>query len=221
MNSDVLQIVLTDNSWLYAGLAALMPEMLCLQAGFCAHRLPREVWVARRIIIAVDSRIVFRGEWTVFNALQVLRPDATTVWLTREETGRVFPAGSRGDRIVAQKQNIVSLRLALRRLSLWADPRREEVRVAGNGLTLTERRLLPLFLSGMRVPALSRLTGRPVKTLYTHRHKILAKTGFRQMVFLQFVYERNGGLPGIPELETPDDTTPGNQEEEDTGECTV
>lgn len=38
MNSNVL----TDNSWLYAGLAALLPEMVCLQAGFCAHRLPRE-----------------------------------------------------------------------------------------------------------------------------------------------------------------------------------
>lgn len=61
MNSDVLLIVLTDNSWLYAGLAALLPEMVCLQAGFSAHRLPREVRYARHVIIAVDSRILFRG----------------------------------------------------------------------------------------------------------------------------------------------------------------
>ena len=61
MNSEVLLIVLTDNSWLYAGLAALQPEMVCLQAGFSAHRLPREVRYARHVIIAVDSRILFRG----------------------------------------------------------------------------------------------------------------------------------------------------------------
>jgi len=220
MNSDVLLIVLTDNYWLYAGLAALLPEMVCLQAGFSAHRLPREVRHARRVIIAVDSRIVFRGEWSVFNALRARRPDATAVWLTREETGRVFPAGSRGERIVPQQQDIVSLCLALRRAWQWAELRREDERVAGYGLTLTERRLLPLFLSGVSVPVLSQLTGRTVKTLYTHRHKILAKTGFRQPAFLQFVYERNRGLPGIPGLERTD-SMPQKQEDEETGKCTV
>ncbi|ENU9806397.1 helix-turn-helix transcriptional regulator [Salmonella enterica] len=144
----------------------------------------------------------------MFNALQVRRPDATVVWLAREETGRVFPAGSRGERIVYQKQDIVSLRLALRRAWQWEEPRRGEERVACNGLTLTESRLLPLFLSGVSVPELSRLTGRPVKTLYAHRYKILAKTGFRQPAFLQFVYERNRGLPGIPGLEHTDSMSP-------------
>lgn len=220
MNSDELLIVLTENSWLYAGIVALLPEMVCLQTGFSAHRLPREVRYARRVIIAVDSRILFRGEWSVFNALRARRPDATAVWLTREESGRVFPAGSRGVRIVPQQQDIVSLRLALRRARHWEELRRGEERVTGNGLTLTERRLLPLFLSGVSVPVLSQLTGRPVKTLYTHRHKILAKTGFRQPAFLQFVYERNRGLPGIPGLEHTD-AMPLKQEDEERGECTV
>ena len=132
----------------------------------------------------------------------------------------MFPAGSRGERIVPQQQDIVSPRLALRGARQWEEPRRGEERVTGNGLTLTERRLLPLFLSGVSVPVLSQLTGRPVKTLYTHRHKILAKTGFRQMAFLRFVYERNGGVPG---LEHSDDamSQKQNQEEEGTGECTV
>lgn len=119
-----------------------------------------------------------------------------------------------------QQQDIVSPRLALRGARQWEEPRRGEERVTGNGLTLTERRLLLLFLSGVSVPVLSQLTGRPVKTLYTHRHKILAKTGFRQMAFLRFVYERNGGVPG---LEHSDDamSQKQNQEEEGTGECTV
>lgn len=220
MNSDVLLIVLTDNSWLYAGLAALLPEMVCLQAGFSAHRLPREVRYARHVIIAVDSRIVFRGEWSSLTALKARRPDATVVWLTREETGRVFPSGSRGDRILNQQQDIVSLRNALRRVVQWKEFRGGEECVTVTSLTLMERRLLPLFLSGASVPLMSKLTGKPLKTLYSHRHKILAKTGFRQMAFLRFVYERNGGVPG---LEHSDDamSQKQNQEEEGTGECTV
>lgn len=82
------------------GLNALLPEMSCLRAEFSSPCLPPEVRTAGRVIIAVDNRKLFLEEWIVFNALQVLRPDATTVCLTREETGRVFPAGSRIERIV-------------------------------------------------------------------------------------------------------------------------
>lgn len=201
MNNEVLLIVLTENSWLYAGLAALLPEMVCLQMGFSSGFLPREVQFARRVVIAVDSRIVLRGKLSVLNALQVHQPGAIVVWLTREETGRVFPLRSCGDRILKQQQDIVSLRLALRRASKFPTPHREEECVADIGLTLTEQRLLPLFLSGAGVQMLSKLTGMPRKTLYSHRHKILAKTGFRLSAFLLFVYKRNRGLPGIPGLE--------------------
>ncbi|QZN95424.1 hypothetical protein [Symbiopectobacterium purcellii] len=70
MNNDVLLIVLTEDRWLYAGLAALMPEMVCRLSGFLAHRQPRVVRVARHIIIVVDSRILFRGEWSGIQAQQ-------------------------------------------------------------------------------------------------------------------------------------------------------
>lgn len=196
-HQQVLLIVLTDNSWLHAGLAALLPEMDCLQVRFCVQCLPCESRHTQRVIIAVDSQIMFRGEWTAFNSLKTLRPDATIVWLIRKETGRLFPTGSRSERIVHQQQDIVSLRLALRSAVLQ---RAESRRVVGTGLTPTERRLLPFFLSGRNVPELSQLTGKSIKTLYSHRHKILSKTGFRQLSFLKLVYERNHGLPGISGL---------------------
>lgn len=196
-HEKVLLIVLTEDCWLYTGLVALLPEMACLQAVFCAQCLPREVRYAQRVIIAVDSRIMFRGEWTTFNSLKTLRPDSTIVWLMRKETGCLFPTGSRGECIVHQQQDIASLRLALRSAFLQ---RAESRRVVGTVLTPTERRLLPLFLSGRNVPELSRLMGKSIKTLYSHRHKILSKTGFRQLSFLKFVYERNHGLLGISGL---------------------
>lgn len=222
MNNDVLLIVLTEDRWLYAGLAALLPDMVCRLSGFFARRLPHQVSYAGQVLIAVDSRILFRGgEWSAFHALRRSRPDARVVWLTRKETGRVFPSGSSGDRILNQQQDIFSLRDAFRRMAQWQESRRGEACVTVTGLTQMERRLLPFFLSGASMPLLSKLTGKPLKTLYSHRHKILSKTGFRQLAFLQFVYERNGGLPGVPGLERSDDTMPQNQEKEETGECTV
>lgn len=215
MNGDVLLIVLTDNYWLYAGLSALLPEMVCRQAGFCSHSLPREVRNARRVIIAVDCRILFSGVWTAFNALKDSCPGADVIWLVRKETGRLFPLGSCGNRVVHQRQDVASLRLTLQR----PQPRREEERVAGISMTLKERQLLPLFLADVSVPLLSRLTGKSVKTLYVYRHKILLKTGFRQLAFLQFVYERNRGLPGILGLDFTDNSMPKNQVDEETGEC--
>lgn len=160
---------------------------------------------------------MFRGEWSALKTLKARRPDATVVWLTRKETGRVFPSGSRGDRILNQQQDIFSLRNALRRGAQWQESRGGEECVVVTGLTLTERCLLPLFLSGASVPLLSKLTGKPLKTLYSHRHKILSKTGFRQLAFLQFVYERNRGVPGIPGVGLPDEKS----EHKERGACTV
>ncbi|EPY7113973.1 transcriptional regulator [Klebsiella variicola] len=202
MNSDVLLMVLTENNWLYAGLAALLPEMVCMKMRFNISRPPHEVNEARRVVIAVDSLLFFRGEWTAFNNLKALRPDAIVVWLTREVTGRMFPVESRGERILAQTLDIVSLRQALRQASHWAKSLSDDECVVAANLTLTERCLLPYFLSGLSIHAVARLTGRAVKTLYTCRHRILEKTGFRQAIFLQFVHERNQGLPGIRGLGT-------------------
>ncbi|WP_323169252.1 transcriptional regulator [Pantoea agglomerans] len=199
----MLLVVLTENNWLYAGLAALLPEMLCLRMKFGACRLPGEVRAADHIMVVVDGQIFLRGEWDAFNALRARRTDASVVWLTGKNTGKVFPVESRGDRLLTQDLDIVSLRIALRKpswgqstgLTIGADY------VAATELTLTERRLLPGFMSGMSVHVFSRLTGIPVKTLHTHRYNILAETGFRKLAFLQFVYERNHGLPGVPALE--------------------
>ncbi|MEI9540123.1 transcriptional regulator [Enterobacter cancerogenus] len=192
MNSDVLLIVLTENSWLYAGLTALLPEVNCVLLKFNSKKLPDNVMHAGRVMVVVDSFILFRGEWGGFNHLKSYRPDITVCWLTRKETGRGFPVNSCGDRVLNQQQDLISMRNAL-----LGHFRKKEIEtyVMPINLTLTERILLPDILSGMNVKLLSRITGKSVKTLYSHRQQILAKTGFRQFVFLQFVYIKNLGLP--------------------------
>lgn len=91
-----------------------------------------------------------------------------------------------------QQQNLTSLRNAL--LGYFRKKETETFVVPIN-LTLTESILLPDLLSGMSMDLLSRITGKSVKTLYSHRQRILAKTGFRQFVFLQFVYMKTLDLP--------------------------
>lgn len=186
---------MTENRWLYLGLAALMPEMICVNLRFSDSRLLDIIREAGRLLIVVDSRIILRGEWTALDALKMKRPDARLIWLILNETGRFFPEGNRGDMILAQRLDIVSLYLALKRM-LSGFSQGEYVK--GIELTKKEHCLLPYFASGLSMHEISQLTNTPVKTLYTHRQKILAKAGLRQPAFLHYVYKCNQGLPRIP-----------------------
>lgn len=199
---NILLVVLTENNWLYAGLTALLPEMNCLRMNYSAHSMPREVMSASRVIIVVDSLIFFRGEWLALNSLRNSREDITVVWLTREHTGRIFPSTSRGDRILAQKQDIATLRLSISEILYLPEISVYRDSVRAVSLTLTERRLLPYFMAGVSLPLLSRRLGNSVKTLYIHRQSIMTKAGFRQPVFMEYLHQCNPALSWIfsPEL---------------------
>lgn len=190
-----LLVVITENNWLFTGINDLLPEMTCLKLGYDTENLPQEVKNVRNIIIAVDSLIIFRGEWMTFNKLRAHREDISVVWLTQEHTGRIFPATSRGDRILSQKQDITSLYHTLREIAEHSSLCRINAdRVIPVSLTLTEQRLLPFFTAGVSLSALSRQLGCAIKTLYHHRNSIVTKAGFRQPAFLEYVYHCNPGF---------------------------
>ncbi|MCL6723079.1 MULTISPECIES: helix-turn-helix transcriptional regulator [Enterobacter] len=197
MMDNILLVVLTENNWLFTGLAALLPEMACLRMDYGTCDMPQEVKDASRVIVVVDSLIFFRGEWLTFNTLRTCREDMAVVWVTREQTGRIFPATSQGDRILAQTQDITSLGLTLREVSQSSVARKNADCVRPVRLTQTERRLLPYFTAGVSLPVLSGRLGCAVKTLYTHRQNILAKAGFRQPIFMEYVYRCNPGFSGL------------------------
>lgn len=194
MNSKSLMVILTENSWLYMGLSALMPELICVHSRFSESRLPDITPEAERVLIVVDSRIILRGEWSAINALKAERPDAITVWLILNETGRLFPEEYGGDWVLPQKFAPAGLRMALQRIFSGLS---EVERIRKIELTHTEWSLLPYFVSDLSMHTISRLTGKDAKTLYTHRHRILTKAGLRLPAFLKFIFKRNQGLPGI------------------------
>jgi len=186
-NSSVM-LVLTENSWLYIGLTALMPEIICVQLRFSDNHLPDIIPEADNVFMVVDSRIIFQGEWSAFNALRMKRPDANTVWLMLEETGRLIPEKNCGGRILSQKIDTASLRLAMKGI---LSGRSFDEHAGDIGLTSTELSLMPYFVSDLSMQAISRLTNKSVKTLYTHRQRVMNKAGLRLSAFLKFVHQRN------------------------------
>lgn len=194
MNGKALMVILTENIWLYAGLSALIPELICVHLPFSDSHLPDIIAEAERVIIIVDSRIILRGEWSALNALNLKIPGATIVWLKLNETGWLFPEENHGDWVLPQKLNPAVLHQALKRVFSGLS---ESERVKKIELTHTERSLLPYFVSDLSMHTISRLTGRDAKTLYTHRYRILTKAGLRLPVFLKFIFKRNQGLLGI------------------------
>ncbi|ENJ4070673.1 transcriptional regulator [Enterobacter hormaechei] len=194
MNSKSLMVILTENSWLYMGLSGLMPELICVHSRFSERHLPDIITEAARVLVVVDSRIIFKGEWSAFNALKLKRPDARTVWLLVNETGWLFPEKCRKDWALSQKLDPTALHLALERIYSGFS---EAECVRKIELTHTERSLLPYFVSDLSIHTVSRLTGKDVKTLYTHRQRILTKAGLRLPAFLKFIYKRNQGVQGI------------------------
>ena len=194
MNSKPLMVILTENSWLYMGLSALVPELICVHSRFSESHLPDITPEAESVLIVIDSRIILRGEWSALNALKAERPDAITVWLILNETGRLFPGEYCGDWILPQKIAPTGLRMALQKIFSGLS---EAERVRRIELTHTEQNLLPYFVSDLSMHTISRLTGKDTKTLYTYRHRILTKAGLRLPTFLNFIFNKNKGLSGI------------------------
>ncbi|WP_449544083.1 helix-turn-helix transcriptional regulator [Lelliottia nimipressuralis] len=190
MDSKSLIVILTENSWLYVGLTTLIQGFICVHSRFSDSHLPDIITEAERVLIVVDSRIIFRGEWSTLNALKIIRPDASIVWLMLEETGRLLPEGNQGDRMLDQRLDIAALHIALKKILSGLSEREH---VGNNELTHTEHSLLTYFVSDLSMHTISYLTGKNVKTLYTHRQKIMTKTGFRSPAFFKFVYKRNQG----------------------------
>lgn len=197
MKYNELFVVLTENNYLFFGISGLLKEKTCILVNFAENRIDSHVLQANKVTIVVDCLIIFSGVWNAFNTLQAFRPDATVVWLARSETGRVFPPGRQGDCILDQKMNPVILRHALKYPLTLPVNKRVSERVQSIYLTKMERDFLHAFLRGVPVTDLSVQTGKPTNLLYRYRQRIILKTGIKSIHFLQLIYKRNEGLPGV------------------------
>lgn len=184
-------IVLTDNHWLYAGLAALQPDVCSYHVryrGTGAERVPRGSQVCT---LLVDGSIFYEGAWGGFLALRSRWPQAAVVWLVQDRKGVCFPSGHEGDRVVRLKARASCFKAILREKPHQAQTSLLRGSVTPVTLSATEACLLPHILGGKTVHQLSARTGRSVKTLYGNQSRILKKMGFRSASSLQYVFLRN------------------------------
>lgn len=194
MYRESLLITITDNSWLHAGGEALLPGIANIHLRFSDRLESDIIRNACKIFVLVDSRILINGVWDSYNALINLRPDSTIIWLSRMETGLVFPQGRQGDGLLAQNLNIASLKSALKSVTEDLDSQKQIAKIKDINLTFTERTLMPYFSPNLSIYMISKLTGKSVKTVYVHRQNILVKTGLRYPAFLQFFLSRSPWL---------------------------
>lgn len=199
MTQKTCLLTVTHNRWLAEGLRVLLPELDCRHTGFGVNRLPREVQAlagAGRLVIAVDSHVFLHGSWKALTALFAAAPEAPVVWLAgKNATAGLLPLGHDKGLVLSQALNAATLRRSLFSILLR---RRLTPAPAAKGLTRRERMLLPFMMTGVSLPLLAKSLGGSTKTFYHHRSRIMTKTGFRQMCFLQYIYKKQGGLPRLP-----------------------
>lgn len=197
MYRESLLITITDNSWLHAGVKALLPDMANIHLRFGDILESDIIRNASKIFVLIDCRIVLNGTWDNYNSLINLRPDSTVIWLSRMETGLLFPQGRQGDRLLAQNLDIASLSETLKRTAKDVKHGKKVATIKNINLTFAESRLLNFFCSNLNIHTISKLTGKSVKTLYIHRQNILLKTGLRHPAFLQLALQRSPWLLGL------------------------
>lgn len=194
MKDDARLLVLTENTLLFEGLNALLPELDCHHMRFGVSQLPWKDEGMTGLIIAVDDQIFLQGGWAAFVTLLATAPDASVVWLAgRNATAGSLPSEDEARQVLSYGLDVWGVR---RRI--LAQKFRPVKRIE-RGFSLTEREqlLLPIMMANVGVSLLARLTGCSEKTLYHHRRKIMTKMGFRQICFLQCIYKRNGGIPQL------------------------
>lgn len=184
-------IVLTNNHWLYAGLAALHSDVCGYHVRYSGVGGECITPESRVSILLVDCSIFYEGEWCGFLALRRRWPQAAVLWLVQDRKSVFFPSGQEGDGAVRLKAGVSYFKAVLREYLYQGQTGLLSGRVTPATLSSREFCLLPNILRGQTVHQLSASTGRSVKTLYGNQCNILKKLGFRSVISLQYVYLRN------------------------------
>lgn len=166
----------------------MMPEVACCRMAFESRRIPAGFYEASKVFIAVDCRILFRGEWAALDELLTIQTDVTVIWLTRPDTGLMLPRARWNDRRVDQFLGLRAMRRALRG---EMDKLQESSAEPLQTLTMKEYQVLPYFLADISIATISKVTGIAEKTLYSHRRHILLKAGFRLWCYFQHIHQKN------------------------------
>lgn len=198
MKRQSLIICLTDNFWLYRGVAAMLPEMNVVRVAYDdATFLNSAQNKNKDWILVIDMSVFLTGEWTAFDHILELKPEAKVIWLKRPDSGLIFPAACVGDPIIEQKQDFRNSYQQLRECVFCSQQNQTDNFVENFTLTRKESNLLLYLIHDLDIRLIAKWSGIAMKTLYHHRRAILKKAGFSRLDMMQLVFRKNLHLLNI------------------------
>lgn len=201
MKDKMLIVCLTDNMWLYQGVASMLSGLKVINANYYDAFTPPYLRTEDNCIVLADMSIFRSGEWTAFDSLLDQKPDARVIWLKRPDSGGLLPIVRYGDPILEQKQNVRRFRKKLRRFIFSPGSIRDEEKVNHISLTQKDKALLPYFIQEPNMKIIAENTGLTPKTLYNRRNRISLSMGFSHFNAMIQVLKNNMHL--LPEIISP------------------
>lgn len=182
-------IVVTNDNYTFLGIANLFKQGRCFMQKFsCKLPSPRKnLKKSRRVIIIIDSRILFHGSLTLLSELIEDYPNASRIWLTRRDTGRFYPEHCENDPDISFELPLDHFILSVHHYaSLKTSPKNNNKPNISK-----EKVLLGFFLLDMDFHRIAKHSNLSIKTLYIHRQRIYRKYHFNSFLHLKFIYGKN------------------------------
>lgn len=176
-------IVLTDNYYLYYGVASCLPEHTCIHSTFTGQNAVK--FACSRPLVLVDSKIFFCRAWENFSSLFERYPQGRFVWLPYGPNERYLRDDALSIRC-CELSDVRTFRDAVERCS------------AENVISLTKRKVLSrieekflaCLLTGMTINETSTFLKKPTSYSYALRSKLAEIIGLNNSCHLSFHLEK-------------------------------
>lgn len=177
---DDVCIILTDNLYLYLGIAASLPTLKCKHASFSGNMSAN--FNSKEPIILIDSMIFFSRVWTNFTALFEKFPQGKFSWIPNGHRERFLL-----DTVFLIKRCDIADPISFSRaVDKHLKNKCVEKHVKNYSLSSVEKRLFQCFFMGMSVHNISKYIKRPASYIYASRMQLSKKMGLKHPCYLSF-----------------------------------
>lgn len=176
-------VVLTDNYYLYYGIASSLTEYICINFSLSRHDAIKVECL--NPLVLIDSNIFFCRTWGNFTALFELYPQGRFVWLPYGPKERFLRDDALSIRC-CDLCDIRAFRNAIERCSSGNTIPLAQKKI----LSRIEERFLACFLTGMTIVETSIFLKKPTSYSYALRSKLTEIIGLKNSCYLSFHLEK-------------------------------
>ncbi|WP_253379180.1 hypothetical protein [unidentified bacterial endosymbiont] len=183
-------IVLTDNYWLYFGIAQLYPQTNVIHVRLSDEALHTKLWGnVNSVVLIVDNDIYIQGEWlsllSIFDACTFVK----IIWLQGDKTGAFTPFKPGKSYLVEKKKALLEFKRNLNDIFCGRESRTGKNRCTR--LTKSECSMIKYLAAEHKVQSISEHASLSLKSIYHVRSTLMSKFGFENASFFQFILFKN------------------------------